>query len=420
MPLTKNLYREDEVIASLKFCVLKGKAQEAVFWAQEALDSDMRDDVLESLLWVWVLAAATAKPWWLATFRETLQRGASAITDEEVQYLVMSLSLVKNSYTCREGSALTLLGLGLRQEVWCQERVGLPTLPVFSGTLNDRDVTVVRALKQRKVAFAWGLLIPAWGSGSARVWEILKTCAGPHGAELIHMLSGMPGWFERTAGRRWVWPLRAAAVAIAAWPPGERPTTPFEPPIEWVAFRYQWLTNPMRYRRIYSPQPLALFWHTERGQLGTAQSTESELMEHLESAMGGSAYWGPRVPELSASDTSREDFYDKYFPNDIPDEWMSAERQVSHGRGVVSDPENVDWSLKYETALNTWFGALNCHMWQGIAGSLKGIFAATQFDPKTHRAGELFTTIADAYDALEDPPAVEERFPPVKREFVVV
>lgn len=420
MPLTRNLYREDEVLASLKYCLLRGKAQEAIFWTQEALDSDMRDEVLESLFWVWVLGVTTANPWWLATFRETLQKGTETVTDEEVQYLVMWLC--RSPQTSRDGTALALLGLGLRQDVWCQERVGLPALPTFSRTLSSREITVARAVRQRKVPLAWGLLIPAWGEDEGRVWEILKALAGsdgPEGTELVHILHMAPTWFPRLATKQWTWPIRAAALALTCWPASLRPILPFEPPIELVGYRFQWMTNPMRYRRLFAPQGLALFWFTERGQLGTAETTERELMEHLESAMRGSAFWGPKVPELSASDSSRENFYDKYFPNDIPDEWTAADRQVSHGRGVISDPANTDWDLKFETALNTWFANVPCHLWQGISGALRAIYTVTKIDPKTHRPGELLRSLAAAYDEVVEP-ELGECLAPVKREFMVV
>jgi hypothetical protein len=35
----------------------------------------------------------------------------------------------------------------------------------------------------------------------------------------------------------------------------------------------------------------------------------------------------------------KEEFYDTYFPNDIPDEWSAADREKSHSRGLGRDPE---------------------------------------------------------------------------------
>jgi hypothetical protein len=416
-PLTKNLYREDEVLASLKYCVLKGRGQEAIFWAQEALDSEMRDDVLESLFWVWALAAAHANPWWLLSFREVLQKGTSA-TDEDILYLVMSLA--RNPQTHRDGTAVALLGLGLRQEIWCEERVGQPPVPPLSRALTPQELYITRALLQGKAAAAWGHLIPLWSADETAVWDLLKEIVGGAGAELLHLLQTAPLWFQRLAAPNWTWPRRAVAVALACWDLPAKPTAPWEPPIEWVASRFTWLANPMRFRRIYSPQPSALFWFTARGQLGTAQTTEAEIMGALEDSLrdGGSTFWASRCPELVASDESREAFYERYFPTDIPDEWSAAERQVSHGRGTISDPASVDWDLKFETMLNGWFGALPTRMWQGISGSLKAIFTATKFTGGRH--AELLGTLAAAYTELNPAPLNEKVLVPVRREILVL
>ena len=395
----------------MKFCILKGRSQEAVFWAQEALDSEMRSDVLEALLWVWALTVTAANPWWLTTFRETAQKGP-ATTDEEIQYLVMYLA---SNTRARDGTATALLGLGLRPDVWSEERVGQPTLPTFDWDLTQRQLTVARALKQGKLAFAWGLLLSEWDQPN-RAWNLLKTVAPDAN---IHLLETACIWLPLDA-KRWIWPLRAAAVALAgaaSLPP--KPTQPFEPSIELVAYRYSWLHSPMRFRRLHSPQPMSLFWLTARGQLATSETTEREIMDGLEDALRSSCpFWYSRAPELVASDDSREEFYSRYFPTDIPDEWTAAERQVSHGRGVISDPATTDWTLKFETTLNMWFGALPCQLWQGLSGSLRAILAATSFDA-SNRPAELFETVAAAYEKSLHAAHVEPSLKPVRREIVV-
>ncbi len=406
MPLTRNLYREDEVLAALRFCVLKGRGPEAIFWAQEALDSEMRDEVLESLFWVWALTAAHANPWWLRAFRTALQTGNPS--DDDVITLVMNLARNLN-----DGSVLAILGLGLRQELWYTERVGQPPLPAFSRTISQEELFIARAITQGKILASWGRLIPLWDQGVP--WDLLKELSAP-AAELIHMLQTAPLWFSRLAAPKWKWPLRAAAVVLATWPlPSD---TPYTPPIEWVAGRFNWLTNPMRFRRLYAPPQIALHAFTARGQLGVAQTTERDLMEHLEDSLRGSRFWDSRCPELTASDESRENFYDRYFPTDIPDEWTAVERRVSHGTGVISNPETADWELKYETTLNTWFGALTTRIWMGIAGALKGIFSATTFD-ETGRPEDMLEAIRKAYTEY-GMPTEQKWLVPVRREILVL
>lgn len=45
-----------------------------------------------------------------------------------------------------------------------------------------------------------------------------------------------------------------------------------------------------------------------------------------------SPYWKARA--VFTTDHEKEDFYDTYFPNDIPDEWSLKEKLKSHGPGV--------------------------------------------------------------------------------------
>jgi hypothetical protein len=45
------------------------------------------------------------------------------------------------------------------------------------------------------------------------------------------------------------------------------------------------------------------------------------------------------------------EFYDKYFVDDIPDEWSLVEKNISHGPGVLLPEETVD----INSVINRWF-----------------------------------------------------------------
>jgi len=66
MSLTKSLYREEEVVAAFKWCLIRGRNTEAVFWAQECLDSGLEREYLQALIWVWLFTCGTASIGWLA------------------------------------------------------------------------------------------------------------------------------------------------------------------------------------------------------------------------------------------------------------------------------------------------------------------------------------------------------------------
>ena len=54
MPLTRHIYTQDEVVAALMFCALRGKSVEATFWTLELLDSELVEEVMRALKQVWL------------------------------------------------------------------------------------------------------------------------------------------------------------------------------------------------------------------------------------------------------------------------------------------------------------------------------------------------------------------------------
>jgi hypothetical protein len=102
-----------------------------------------------------------------------------------------------------------------------------------------------------------------------------------------------------------------------------------------------------------------LYWLTERGATSVYTTHEKELRGSLErpGKLWGSTYWDTLVDhvgwEAIRSDNDvREEFYEKFFPTDTPDEWSIADREMSHGRGVLQ-PDTV---CSVERFLTTWFG----------------------------------------------------------------
>ena len=102
----------------------------------------------------------------------------------------------------------------------------------------------------------------------------------------------------------------------------------------------------LRKQRIFAIRPEAILHVTQRSSISTQVSTESDILENLETTLWNSPYWraimSEYVLELDenqftwASSSDKESFYDTYFiyPGDIPDEWSLADREKSHGRGL--------------------------------------------------------------------------------------
>lgn len=66
----------------------------------------------------------------------------------------------------------------------------------------------------------------------------------------------------------------------------------------------------------------------------------------LEKGFIGCPFWEEAVAEYQhnnkwRSDDAREAFYDRYMVDDIPDEWTKAEKQKSHGDGLVGPTQSI-------------------------------------------------------------------------------
>ena len=117
----------------------------------------------------------------------------------------------------------------------------------------------------------------------------------------------------------------------------------------------------MRKRRQLSVPPECLYWGTKRGSLPVKKSVETDIMGNLRHMLKASPFWIDKL----------DDDLDPYFTSDIPDEWSSADRQKSHGRGVLSGP-TADHALLLQGSLKRMYGVAPSKMiWGGLERAIK-------------------------------------------------
>jgi hypothetical protein len=113
-----------------------------------------------------------------------------------------------------------------------------------------------------------------------------------------------------------------------------------------------------RDRRKYSVPCGCLYGATMRGQMNYDKTTLSELY-NIEKSLIGCPFWDEAIAEYHGTvkgnrikwdtDEDMEQFYDKYFPDDIPDEWALKDKELSHGCGTIKDGDVSisEYSSKY-------------------------------------------------------------------------
>ena len=87
--------------------------------------------------------------------------------------------------------------------------------------------------------------------------------------------------------------------------------------------------------RVFSIPHYGLYGVTERGRMRQTESTVSELFD-VRAGVRGCALWEERMEAMELGK-----WYATYFPDDVPDEWTAAEKEKSHGVGILQRTEKA-------------------------------------------------------------------------------
>lgn len=323
MPLTRHLYREDEVVAALIFCILRARHVEACFWTMEMLDSGMVNELSAALRRAWFYGVGIRSLGWLRDFRSAMDE--DIIDSDMILRLVVELARAP-----KDRSIVSLLGSELADQ---PDRVNCGSLPQGFSRLES---FIALAIQQRRTLTAWGGL-----HGVDDPDTLLRGAAifkhGAAGRSCLVMLDGED--FSARERRA----ITVAALCLSkeefetSWARGVAPTLLIEVERELI----DWSANlGRRARRAYAIPSSCLYYFTERGRILSPYDTnEKEIMGRLEKpgALWGSVFWD-EVADWAAvrgDDDAREAFYEGHFPDDCPDEWSKAERAKSHGAGPL-------------------------------------------------------------------------------------
>lgn len=331
---TRHLYEADEVIAALHWCIRQGRTKEALFWCLELLDSEMEDTVTDELYKIW-----------LSYFGVGCLSALPLLTPDsrnDVLGIVSGLSRLPKER--RDRSVLGILLYGL-QEKQVDRASHNPKLEPLFQTLNCSEVerAFVAAVFQGKTVLAFQLSRNLWIEDPRRVFELLeKTNHFKHNSsELEEALTLLEFHMEKEN-----WMTRACAIATVSLHPNfvKESLKPLvltfsgdsqESLNEWAQLYGR------RRRRIYQIPHECLYKITKRGLLSNKVSTIEELYTLSDATLAGCPFWTrvieEEVPWLD--DDRKMDFYDLYFPDDIPDEWSRADQEKSHGWGCLINNE---------------------------------------------------------------------------------
>ena len=345
--ITRHFYKQDEVLAALVFCICTNRPREAVFWAQELIDSNLILECFQTLVVSWTKLKSIGG---LAWFTSAMASWDSGELDEEK---VILLTYQLACCFVRDATPLALLVLSLKK---------YPTVPERLRTKEVGWEALFRAaVAERKVAFAWLLLRIEWMDHPEAVWNLLESLSPQvkvlRSAEQVEFLEDMK------------WILRATAVASLFPHPNSSLRESIPSDIE--KSRREWAaTMGGKVRREYAIPRDCLYGITARGRMVNTETTVDELGDLLDQ-MEIAPYWSEALGGRAFVDLSIDEqleFTELYFPDGHPVTWLTAEKEKSHGYGALRPDEEIE-SVKYwrtwirrEKSLLIWKGVDQIYM----------------------------------------------------------
>jgi len=336
MPLSRHFYALDEVQAALQYATTRNDKKETLFWCREMILSGCTSEAISTLFEAWVWQKGPFQLAWLTQAWSTL----SSEECSEDDILLAACQLTSHE---RDHSLWNILCLTAANHP--PERV-TPKTPYRPS--EERERYLVRALFQGKAYSAWWMARQL----QDRIWILLREYLESQSIDAAY-LEALQN-YEKLLGYRtseYDVIVQCLAVLSACLSPAQRKKseTPLSlecPSIEWSIGR--------KASRLYSIPVLCLYGMTKRGHLKWSQNTMKSLNE-IESDLIGSPFWEEELDGYTTivqdriqwkSDDAREDWYETSFPDDIPDEWTKAEKEKSHGDGILGPTESMTM-LKY-------------------------------------------------------------------------
>lgn len=351
MPLSRHFYPLDDVHAALRYAVGRSQPQEAVFWCQELLWSGCASEAVSTLFEAWLWEIGPFRLAWLRSAWKAL--ASDEITEEGIRLAAYQLGTL--SAAQRDHSLWQILVLG-REGDAPPDRL-TRRAPGGMPFTEYKEVYFVRALYQGKARCAWWM---AQRLGAGRVWKLLEWYAGSciavaHHEAYMMCLTALQEYDQLLGYRSDEYDVvvRCAAVLSLCLSPSQQQES-LRPMMEALVPRAavklaEWESTYGRIQtRAYSLPTGCLYGVTSRGRSKWSQHNRGQLYD-IESALVGCPFWEDAIADYGVigdtiqwnSDDAKETFYNRYFPDDIPDEWTREEKQKSHGDGVLGPQEKV-------------------------------------------------------------------------------
>lgn len=337
MPLSKHFYSLDEVQAALFYTAGKYDAKEALFWCKEMIDSGCIGEAISTLFESWLWHKGPFCLSWLLEAWTTLR--SSELSEDAILLSVYQLCSVR----MKDSSLWNILTL-----TSCEVDRVTPKTPLLPlENMDEKEVYFLRAIHQGKARSAW------WVSCYMEVncvWWLLGWYLTNVSHTDCNYLEALKGYEDLLGYRSDTYDtiMRCCAVLSVCTAPKTNILPSMDSRMKSAIEEWKKL-NGYKARRVYSIPTACLYGMTQRGNMKWSSHNLVQLY-CVEKYIIGCPFWDEALSEYSIvknkvicwkTDELREAFYQKYFPDDIPDEWTLAEKKKSHGDGVLGPTDKV-------------------------------------------------------------------------------
>jgi hypothetical protein len=353
MPLSRHFYSLDEVQAALLYTTTRSTPTEALFWSQEMILSGCIGEAISTLFQSWLWFTGPMRLQWLVDAWKTL--ASDELSEDDILLATYRLGCVH--HTNRDNSLWNILVLTTNNPDKMPDRVTKKT-PVVPKSLDEKEMYFMRAIFQGKAQSAW------WISkylSNERVWELLnwyvENVMKLYKDEYTICLEALKG-YEKLLGYKSneydIIVLCMAVIMMCIWP--SKQDESFSPQILEIDKNNGQILNEWsesvgrRDRRVYQIPKSCLYGTTLRGRSKWTHQNFTQLY-NIEKYLVGCPFWDEVLEEYAnvnedgeiqwKSDEDMELFYEKYFPDDIPDEWSKSDQEKSHGDGVLGPTDKI-------------------------------------------------------------------------------
>lgn len=352
MPLTRNLYESDEVVAALQLSLRTGDKNTALFWAHELVASDELPLTLQILRAAWLRWGAPHDHYVLTLdFSPSLVYRIAAACSSTLTSSTQPLTMLNDATTISSPPPGNILAVTKRQQEARHLRAGAfaksaaETGEIDTPTAKQWWLSLEGAIRTSSPAAAMWFL--QWAQPvicADTIWMAITSMTTVHRSIVTSLRSA--------ASAHSVCQLlyQAAAVLFLTRyaqelpPPVMAVEAEVEANAHWAALS---ATTGRRAGRRLAIPPEALHTGTTRGSLSAAYTNIDDCRNPLTLLPVACRFWRTAVSQAGMiinpdreeavfpSDDILEHFYATYFPDDTPDEWSLVDQQKSHGRGCA-------------------------------------------------------------------------------------